>query len=344
MRAAAGIALTGILACGARTGLGVGHRASDAGAPDAAAPTPDAAPGCLAAPTPTPLATFLPGTAAAFAFAQDDHYLYWFQWASKAPPGALVRVPKCGGPVETLSAPTPDVAGLAVDATQLFWTEANGAGRLLSMPKDGGAMAVLASLGTVPVSRIALQGGDVYFQVSQNGTNVDVVELPIGGGPTHVLGPSLGSFAVDDAYVYTRSADSGLLRLVALPKAGGKPIDLAAAPTSGGIAVDGAKIYFSDAGAYHQGVVSVTGLGVPAQTVLQGLDVPVGVALDATHVYVAEQGFDASSGVISRVPRIGGVRSVLATSEDRPEAIVVDATSVYWLDFGGRIMKLDKPQ
>jgi hypothetical protein len=195
----------------------------------------------------------------------------------------------------------------------------------------------------VPASRIALQGGSIYFQVSQNGT-AWVHERPIGGSTERAVGPSYGSFAVDDTYVYTRNADTGLLRLVALPKAGGAHIDLAAAPTFGGIAVDGAKVYFSDTGPFHQGVVLVTGLGVPAQTVLQGLDVPIGVTLDSTHVYVAEQGYAPSSGVISRVPRIGGVRTVLATDEDRPEAILVDASSIYWLDFGGKIMKLDKPQ
>lgn len=336
-------------ACGARTGLGDGRvgqsPTTDSGLNDA---TTDAAPrdagadavnACPPAQVPTPLFTFSSG-GMAIALAQDETYLYAFRNTPNTNGGDLIRVPKCGGAAVTLASSILAASSIAVDATRVYWIEGNAAAKVYAMPKTGGPITALANVGTVPVPMLALRGSFLYYQASTNGTDVFVHELPLGGGPDRTIGPSYGFFAVDDDNVYTRSKS---LWLVAIPKAGGNSVDLAVAPTAGRVAVDGPDVYFAENPAFKQGEVWSTGLGVSAKRLRQKLDVPSGLAVDATHVYVAEAGFAAGTGVISRSPRAGGAIEILASSQDQPEILVLDGSSLYWINFRGAIMKLDKP-
>ncbi len=338
-------------ACGARTGLGVGVEPTDGGRDggvdgalrDARA---DAAPNpCPPALVPTAVYAFSSG-GMAIALAQDETWLYAFRHTPNTNVGDLIRVPKCGGPETKLAGAIPTPSAIDVDATRLYWIEGNAASKVRAMAKTGGPIATLADVGTVPVPMLALRGSRLYYQASTNGTDVFIHELALanqgsdGGIPDRTIGPSFGFFAVDDTWVYTRSKS---LWLGAIPIAGGNVTDLAVAPTGGRIAVDGPDVYFTENPSFKQGEVWLTGMGRPAKRVRQKLDVPSGLALDATHVYVAEAGFDAGTGVVSRTPRAGGAVEVLASAQDQPEILVVDDSSLYWLNYRGAIMKLDKP-
>ncbi len=62
-------------------------------------------------------------------------------------------------------------------------------------------------------------------------------------------------------------------------------------------------------------------------------DSPVGIAVDATHVYWTTSGAQANAwqGTVMKVPRAGGMPITLATGQPYPGDIAVDATSVYWI-------------
>lgn len=340
------------ISCGARTGLGVGSQPTGEG--DASVRSDGSADGasrdgtadvlnpCPPVLVPTPLYTFSTG-GVAIALGQDEAWLYAFRHTPNTNTGDLIRVPKCGGSDVTLASSILAPSSIDVDATRVYWAEGNAASKLQSMPKSGGPITALANVGTVPVPMLALHGSRLYYQASTNGTDVFVRELDLtlaDGGADRTIGPSYGFFAVDTAHVYTRSKN---LWLAALPIAGGNSTDLAVAPTAGRVAVDGPDVYFAENPAFKQGEVWVTGLGVPAKRVRQKLDVPSGLAVDATHVYVTEAGFAAGTGVVSRTPRAGGAVEVLASGQEQPEILVLDATSLYWLNYRGAIMKLDKP-
>jgi hypothetical protein len=73
-----------------------------------------------------------------------------------------------------------------------------------------------------------------------------------------------------------------------------------------------------------------------------------GLAVDETSIYWTDCGQCASgTGItvtnnskVMKVPVTGGTPTTLATGQTLPGAIVVDATSVYWLDWGvGSVMK-----
>lgn len=63
------------------------------------------------------------------------------------------------------------------------------------------------------------------------------------------------------------------------------------------------------------------------------------LAVDATHIYFS----DSRAGTISRIPISGGPVEVLASAQNNPGAVVVDATNVYWSNQAagsGAVMKV----
>jgi hypothetical protein len=76
------------------------------------------------------------------------------------------------------------------------------------------------------------------------------------------------------------------------------------------------------------------------QPLVSGLNAPAAIAIDATHLYWAEQGsFDAAfnyshDGAVKRVPLAGGAVEVLASGLEDPYAIALDAGNVYWAEYG----------
>ncbi len=66
---------------------------------------------------------------------------------------------------------------------------------------------------------------------------------------------------------------------------------------------------------------------------------PVGLAVDATHVYWT----DSDPGVVAKTPIAGGPITNLVTGGDKTTGLAVDATHVYWSEWGsGRIGKVPK--
>jgi hypothetical protein len=77
-------------------------------------------------------------------------------------------------------------------------------------------------------------------------------------------------------------------------------------------------------------------------TLASGQTWPVGLAVDAHHVYWANGGGEAGNygpsnvglGSIVKVPLCGGSPTTLASGQINPWSVAVDATSVYWITYG----------
>lgn len=176
--------------------------------------------------------------------------------------------------------------------------------------------------------------------IAANATNLywvsdgAVVTLPKAGGTVTTVVQKLGTsgpntLAVDDTNLYftfgTSPQFSNVTRVV-LPM--GNPTTLFPSAAARALALDNANIYW-DARSGSGGLVSrgaKTG-GVPA-TLGVGFDIDVSsLATDGVNVYFT----NVTPGTVSKVASDGSSpRMVLATKQNAPTAVAVDATDVYW--------------
>jgi sugar lactone lactonase YvrE len=139
------------------------------------------------------------------------------------------------------------------------------------------------------------------------------------------------ALASDGAFVYFTARDStkNTGSVVKTPVAGGASIVLAEAADPYAIAVDDDSVYFTS---YATGEVSKVSKQGGAITVLTEKDTSTssaaGIAIDDTDVY-----FTSTAGIF-RVAKSGGTTALFAKDTNGADAVVVDATHVYWLGRG----------
>ncbi|MGK3991440.1 hypothetical protein WME99_50795 [Sorangium sp. So ce136] len=208
-------------------------------------------------------------------------------------------------------------------------------------------------------------GGAASASTSSGGGCADAACQPV------VLAEAAGNplaIAVDATHVYWTQEDTG--EIMRAPIAGGAPVILVESCPTSGLAVSAAGIYWTcspDAGVEHDvptGVYSAPlGGGTPVLLSTAGLEDPVGLALDATSIYVGDnygvmklpiQGgaaeelalgsgsrrvkvdgthvywTDADASSVRKVPIAGGASMALATGYFESHEVVLDATHVYW--------------
>jgi len=264
------------------------------------------------------------------AMAVDSTSVYWIDPVVDV----IARVALGGGAVTTLVAGT-GLTDIAVDATSVYWTT-NGlgpVGAVVKMPLGGGAPTTLAS--GVSGIAVAIDATSIYW-IDSSG---DIAKVALDGGATMTLASGQigeAAIAVDATSVYWTITGSGTDgTIVKVPLGGGAVTTLASAqlsPTS--IAVDATSVYWTNSSSV--GAIMKVPLSGGTPTTLAAQAFPGQLRVDGTGVYW--------TGILTvmKGPLGGGTVVTLATAQDAPAALALDATSAYWRCAGGLgdIMKL----
>ena len=267
----------------------------------------------------------------------------------------ILQVPLTGGVPVTLASDPQYGVNIAVSAAAVYWVDPSGppsdasfsTGQVMSVPLGGGATTTVAGDQGGP-NGVAVDSSGVYWidanqcvgQPSCSGLTGAVLTLPPGGTTPVVLATVLTSpdtLALDATNVYWGTTDGRVMKVL---KSGGTSTTLAFYRASvQNLVVDASNVYWTTG----TGDIMETPIVGGSSTALVAVRTRImGVAVDSTSLYWIAYDGEGTGAARARAEggAGGGTPTTLWSGSDTPEAIQIDATSVYFTTASGELLKL----
>ncbi|MBL8741054.1 MAG: hypothetical protein JNK04_08175 [Myxococcales bacterium] len=263
--------------------------------------------------------------------------IYVTQTGSGVSNGALVRLPKLGGPVEVLASDQRQPWAVTADSQYVYWVDRgegeDGSLHRLSLADD--AVEVLAEKLRYPWG-IAAHGGSLYATELNNNRVIAI-------GPDKSLSIVTAAFtglpiAVDDSGVYVGVIGLGSWNesISRVDTQGNPSVLYEQLAPSDILVMDGDDLFFSESGSLRRGKRDGSSVVTLADVSMLGR---IDAVVADCFVYFAVQ----EDTYVGRVPVDGGDVQVLAPSEALPSAIAVDDDAIYWVNqASGTVVRLAK--
>jgi hypothetical protein len=243
--------------------------------------------------------------------ALDAEFVYWTGWDRDHNSWGVGRMPRAGGQVTQLVTDRATTFALAVDATQIYFSEqqdANGHNRLLMAPKEGGPAVELAA-DQEQISAIAVAPPEVFWATSSPGRGHILKAATTAGAPVTELAT------------------------------------VNATPQS--LVIGGGFVYFTNSATYRTtptSIMVVSRDGGSPQVLVADEPNPFALAVDADNIYWSNF-VKGGVGSIRGLPRSGGQPFTLVEHQGGPNSMAIDDSNVYWSNFeDGTIMSVAKPR
>lgn len=253
--------------------------------------------------------------------------------------GYVMMVASAGGEPTVLASGQHFPSGIAVDADTVFWANGAVAGQIMSVPIVGGEPTVLADQQRRP-RKVVVDHGQLYWTNTGNGT---IMTMPLAGGAPTELADHQGTpvaIAIDHDTLYWSSIGQRVIRSLWL-------IDGATISTVADNQETDA-LFLLDGTMYWANIDLADGYGrlykLPGNTAepiqLTTSPSPFDAVADHSNMYWTDDG----SSTIRRVPVSGGAATVIATDQAGATDIAIDGANIYWINAvdNGAVMRLAK--
>ena len=278
--------------------------------------------------------------------AVDDRFVYWTNFEDDG----VLKIAKdgSGGPTSISHNDRGENKAIAVDDTAVYW----GGTSLYQQSKATGRTQRFAANSTMVFNLIASRGRIYWAEGGK--VDVQLKSMKADGSDIQAIGPRETQdfiFATDgsSAFIgrFTLNADdAGKIDVVSLDK--GAPSLFAKTRFISKIAIDGDFVYWLEG--RNVGAIKKkarTGVG-DVITLTQGFPIrgPQSLVVDHGSLYWTELGAAPGQGAVGKVSKAGGDAQLIARHQIVPQAIAVDDTFAYWVNFGptnnGTIRKISK--
>jgi hypothetical protein len=283
------------------------------------------------------------------AVAVDSTSIYWVNEGTEPKDevdGALMKASLDGGAPVVLAADQPFALSIAVDDVNVYWVSQDGANgaKVQKVPLQGGTPVVLAT-GVLDASGLAVDGSNVYYQFLAGGF---IMAVPIAGGTPVTLNTLGGSPVIDSTSLYFATTD----RNAALTGVAGNHL-LVSMPRAGGALTVLTSSSDAQLGQVTSLAVGSTNLywGDNDKQTIETLPVHGGTRSTLATKQQTPFGmavdavnlYWSTASAVMELPLAGGTPRAIATGQDNPWGIAIDATTVYWADYsGGQIRATSK--